>query len=244
MIVSASDIVASDDYSWFPAIDGFTLRADPLSLAVLGEFHQVDIIIGTNTNEGTMFVNLDITEAGYILKAQSTFGPNAEKVLAMYPSSNYKSPGFADAAVFTDYFFYCPSRRLVRLLTNATAFMYQFAHIPSFVRCPGFLCKFVGDGVFHTSELFFVWSNSLPFPGYNFTAAETLLTHEMSNFWGSFATIGKPVTKYSPVSWTPYSLQHEEYLILNTTALAVHFHYKEKFCEMWDSITPVSGMMP
>ena len=43
---------------WGPVIDGVELTRSPADLAAEGKLHDVPVLLGTNRDEGTMFVRL------------------------------------------------------------------------------------------------------------------------------------------------------------------------------------------
>ena len=112
-----------------------------------GQFNRVRLIAGTNRDENTWFQGNTELRTGHVQTADdyqksiaTTFGKNAEAVLALYPVSSYPTPSNALAAVTGDRGFICGTRRSIQLLSGlgVTTFGYEFATVPplrSATRC-------------------------------------------------------------------------------------------------------------
>ena len=96
---------------WTPVVDGVTFLDAPDRVAAAGNTTKVPIIVGSNSNEGTLFVtsvprNVSaLVYSGFLAKV---FGFElAIKVGLHYFSTNYESPWWALAAVVGDYLVRC-----------------------------------------------------------------------------------------------------------------------------------------
>jgi para-nitrobenzyl esterase len=237
--LSALDLLkAQQTFSgWEPVVDGDFLIEDPLVSLLNGNLAAgVDLMIGDVRNEGTMFVNLSMTESDYVQKVNAVFGTTlGAQVLDQYPSAVWGSPGQAAAAVEGDYFFTCPARQmLLNAQQQRRLFQWEFVHMPSWVKCPGFFCPVAPQGVAHFDEVYFVWGHSPDAIFVPFSADEVALSATMRQMWVSFATNGIP----SP-NWPQWEDSHESYLILNTTTpLQSASRYDHAHCEFWRRVTP------
>lgn len=131
--------------SWGPVVDGVAhgLPETPLHALSHGRGNPVPTIVGTNHDEGSLFVLLypllvpgaslpprpaDLRKM--ILKvfggpwANATAASAAKVAAALqtfYPSAEYPSEFWRNAALIRDYVFACPSRRLARALDSSRA---------------------------------------------------------------------------------------------------------------------------
>lgn len=234
---------ARPDLTFGPIIDGVFMPQDPLSLAATQTYNKVEVLLGSNTDEGTMFVNLTQTTDDYYHLLNVSFPQHHQIIAQMYPVSAFSSPGYAAAAIYGDYFFTCSGLRMIKLMAQQSPslnfYIYHWAHIPSWISQSPVWSEYVPWKVFHSAEMWSVFSN--PPPGFSFDQDELLLTQQVSDFWMSFAVAGQPVSKVSPVSWPSVtaSQQATPYIVLNTSQLQILANYKERECSFWESITPI-----
>jgi len=155
---------------WGPAVDGTdtALPDVPIKLIRRGEWNTVPIIMGTNHDEGTLFVpatSFIAPGTHYPLKDKDLHtamlhffnATTVQQVETLYKADNYKDDDWRAAAVLRDFFFTCGTRRAAREIAGAgqPVFLYQFAFDYG-----GPEYKLLGD--FHASELQFVWGNAFP----------------------------------------------------------------------------------
>jgi para-nitrobenzyl esterase len=229
---------------WAPVVDGKQLTADPQILAAQKKFAPgIQVALGTNLNEGSIFIygvyGFSVTSAEYEQQLQFDFGPIlAPEILAQYPVSDYPDPFHALSEVFTDFAFACPARRTARWLTNASipTYLYQFTHELDEINIfdPSFF------GVFHSSELFFVFN--IPDGFYNFKVPIIFGPHERElafnfvDFWSQFAGSGNPGSA-GGVKWPLYNLQSDQNVRLDLN-ITIDQHLKQQKCDFWDQIQP------
>ena len=177
-----------------PLIDGQIL-CQPLTVAFSkGEIQQVPIMIGTNSNEGTLLRP-----------------PAATKLLADLPPAAvagarayYGAPAADDYALarrlFRDAVFTAPARWIARHVgASQPAYLYHFDYVASYFRSKS-------DGVAHGFEIPFVFDSWRHIPRASLILsgedkAETALVHSC---WVSFAKAGQPSCAGGP-SWPRYT---------------------------------------
>lgn len=177
-----------------PLIDGQILR-QPLTVAFSkGEIQHVPIMIGTNSNEGTLLRP-----------------PAAAKLLADLPPTvvagaraYYGAPATDDYALarrlFRDAVFTAPARWIARHVgTSDPAYLYHFDYVASYFRAKS-------DGVAHGFEIPFVFDSWKHIPHASLILsgedkAETALVHSC---WVSFAKTGQPACAGGP-TWPRYT---------------------------------------
>jgi para-nitrobenzyl esterase len=209
-----------------------------------GGENAAELLIGTNTDEGNLFVfpsnplgiwgvpayenfvDLLINSHDPALKFNSSM---MQKVYALYPGGagdNRKMAG----AVLTDFAFLCGSHFAAANKAAAggsnKVYMYRFNLRPE---CMNALDPET-PGMFHTLEIPFVFETPLAAGDCIFTEAESKVMISMSQLWVDFATKGKPST-----SWPEYTASKEENVVfqrmdnLNTESM-----YNKGKCAFWE----------
>ncbi len=214
--------------SYGPNLDGYVLTDSPLSVMSAGKQNDVPVMLGTNKNEGSIFI-LQVpllTEAAYRAAVQRFFPGITAQVLARYPVSDYGSPRAAFEAIVSDLAFICPARAGARALAarQPNTFVYHFTHG---INSPtlGFL------GAFHGFELVFVFGNfDMIMP----TREELELSNAMRAFWTNFAKGGDPNGTGLP-TWPAYTLDGDRHLNLDVP-VSTGTALRREFCDFWTRV--------
>ncbi len=170
-----------------PNIDGWVLPEAPWQSFRHGRVAHVDSLSGTNRDEGTFFtVGSALTsESAYQAAVEALVPGHGADILRLYPVSAYPSVTAAYDAFLTDAVFTCPTRDQARYVTALAThvYLYHFTRLNH----AGML---LGLGVFHSSELPYVFGDFVP----PFTAddTDTALSNTMMNYWTRFAATGDP----------------------------------------------------
>jgi para-nitrobenzyl esterase len=254
--------------SFFPDVDGVIIPQEPLDALALGEFNHVPVIIGTNHDEGRLFIALaydlnplagPLTAAEYpaavesiaaaaVAEGEELGGGSGNPGLVEqitteieneYPLSNYPSPDLALAAIFTDSAFSCPADS-TRDLTSlqVPTFGYEFNDENAPM---DFLPPVTFPyGATHTDELQFLF----PFPA-TLTSKEQRLAATMKDYWANFAANGYP-SKFGHPLWPPFSilLGDDQSLVPPTPTTEFNFFNSHK-CAFWLEVllqTAVEGV--
>ena len=194
-------------FVYLPTFDGVTFPEQPLAVLRAGRGSDTPMILGTNTNEATIFhgglIGMAVTtEAEYqaaLGRAVNVLGitpAQAAMIGARYPASRYPSPNDALMAVTTDGLFTCAARYVARAQQAAgrPVRLYRFDQEPARVLLPGL-------GVFHAAELSFVWGTMGGLLG-DSSSAPALGT-AMRGYWTRFAATGDPAGSPAWPLWTP-----------------------------------------
>jgi para-nitrobenzyl esterase len=214
---------------WSPVVGTTNLPTQPAVAFAAGQFSKVPLLIGTNENEGTVFVAAgDVhpaDDAAYQIAIGTTYGPWAPQVRAQYPSASFTSPSAALAEALADDHFVCSSRRVVRAVAGAgqSAWLYSFRHAIA----PGDL------GAFHSSEVAFVFGTKAG--GRVLTADELPLSSAMMGYWSRFAATGDP-NRADAVAWPVYETASDRNLDLDLT-ISGNAGLKRANCDFWDAIS-------
>jgi para-nitrobenzyl esterase len=207
-----TDLMFADGFDYWPNVDGAVLPDEPWALFESGRFAHVPLIIGTNADEGTVFVlGLPIKTAQAWREHLGRRHPGAEaEVQAEYAASD---SGVRDAAArwVNDWYFHGSTRAVARAVSahGVPVFVYNFSRVP-----PG---RPRSLGAFHSAEIAYVFGNGFVygngrkgFPA-PFEEADRALGHAMSGAWVQFTRTGDPNGPELPV-WPRYDRSTDQHM--------------------------------
>jgi para-nitrobenzyl esterase len=218
----------AEGVNWFPSIDGVDVPDDPQKLFAAGQFTKVDTLIGTNKNEGSVFLlgAKLTTDAEYLQILEAVKPGHGAAIAAQYPSATYGSPKAALAEALGDNTFVCATRRMMRAIAKggAPTYVYQFTHV---------LVTPLGPelGAFHGSEIPFIFGN--PFYATKLTDQEKPLSKTMIGYWSRLAASGDP-NGGGAFPWPKYDAANDQSIVLDLT-LSTQKGLKKSDCDFWDS---------
>ncbi len=214
-----------------PNVDGLVIEK-PLSVAMMAPPSTRPLILGNVRDEGTLFHSLLFSqevpdEAAYRAALATRFSPPVvDAIVARYPVATYGSANRALAEVTGDAVFLCPSRRAARAIAAAGAPLYRYSFEHALEQ------PFAANlGVFHSSELPFVFGNDA-FP-LGRVGAATELSKTIQAYWVRFAKTYDPNGDTAP-AWPAYD-ETEPYLVFDTE-LRTARGIKAADCAFWDSL--------
>jgi para-nitrobenzyl esterase len=240
--------------AFFPNVDGVLIPREPVISLLLGKFNHVPLLMGTNHDEGRLFIAIDFdlnplagplnaaeyptAIAAIATAAVAEGGSNnpqlVEKItgeiLKEYPLGQYSSPDLALSAVFTDSSFSCPSNLALQLTSfQVPTFGYEFNDEQAPI---AFLPPVTFPyGATHTDELQFLF----PF-GANLTAGEQKLATTMKEYWTTFAANGDPNLASRPF-WPPFSIFVNDDQSLKPAVPNVEFNFASAHkCHFWTAV--------
>ncbi|XP_052437558.1 cholinesterase-like isoform X1 [Carassius gibelio] len=233
-----------------PTVDGEFLADMPSDVIQSGHFLKTELLLGLNRDEGTYF--LIYGAPGFGIHNQSLI--TRDQFLA---GVSLSLPGFSDiareAAVFQytdwtdeqskpknrealgwlvgDRYISCPllefARRYVE--NGGSARVFLFDHHSSFNPWPGWM------GVMHGDEIPFVFGIPLN-QAFGFSKEEEALSRRIMKHWSNFARSGDPSVQ--GVDWPPFTLEHQQYVTLNTGLSQTLRMLRAQQCKFWDSFLP------
>ena len=213
--------VATSTMPWQPVLDGDVLPAPPIDLIAAGAARDIDVIVGTNTDDWRLWLVVSgaiaaITDeiltgpaATYGYQSIAAYGLTPQPALAAY-RRRYPEAGPGDllTKVQTDWWMRIPALSLAEAHVNATSrtYMYEFAW-PS----PGL-------GAVHALEVPFVFDTLSP----DAPLFGPLLGHHppqqladvIHAAWVSFARTGDP-------GWPAYDLERRATMRFDTPSQVV-----------------------
>ncbi|OQR65599.1 carboxylesterase [Streptomyces maremycinicus] len=176
-----------------PVVDGDLLPLPPIEAITAGAGGDVDVLIGTNSDEFRLFLvptgMLDVLGDAHLRDAAAGYGLDPDEAVTAYLQDNPDaSPGEMLSALTTDWFYRLPAIRLAeaRAVQRGATHLYEFGWRP-----PTFEGRV---GACHTAEIPFVFDNLddpalLPLLGLD---PPQELADTMHSAWISFATDGDP----------------------------------------------------
>lgn len=193
---AAADIMATPDVAssveFGPEVDTLYMPDQPRTLYDMGKVAKIPYLLGSNTDEGTLFLpaTKPMTQNDYLAVLTQIFGATgAAAVNSLYPMANFASgvPNPATAAlarVIGDSRLVCPTFDSATRMahTSTPVYMYNFD-----VPVPAAISTTLGAT--HGSELTSVFGTS---PTFAADAASKAVSDLMQRYWTNFARTGNP----------------------------------------------------
>jgi para-nitrobenzyl esterase len=233
--VSAAELLANlpqggggvvPSFTFQPVVDGGFLPDQPRALFDAGRFARVPYVLGSNTDEGTLFflgVPPVTTEAAYLAALQARYGALAPRVAAVYPAADFPTPQDALARAFGDGILVCTTYDTARRAAagGARTYLYTFAR-----EIPIPLLQQLGLRAFHGSEIVYVFGSITP-P----TPDDGAIGETMRDYWTRFARSGSPNT-HGVFKWPRFTQANDRRINLDVqTTVLTGFRRRE--CEFW-----------
>jgi para-nitrobenzyl esterase len=232
---SSTDFFFSDSANWFPIVDGWNLPDTPGKLLAAGSFEKVPTIVGSNADEGTLFLFLAgdkatiPDDAAFEALAEQIVPGHGAEVVAAYPSAMYGSSKKAATVAVGDAAFICPTRRTARAFAKAgvPTYLYHFTYPPE-----GAL---LGNlGAFHSSEVKYVFGNPGQLLPQALTDEELPLSAAIMGYWSRHAAKGDPNGE-AALAWPKYDAAKDENIVLDLK-ISTQAGLKNDLCDFWDGV--------
>jgi para-nitrobenzyl esterase len=223
-IADARKLSAEDIYKhagpglggWWPNFDGFVLLGDQYKLYEEGKYNDTPILIGTNADEGALFVastNMD----KYKASVESGYGEFARNILAAYPDISEQGALRSARDLSRDATFGWGTWSWAKLQSSTgkdKVFVYYFNHRPNYPDQP----QFKSWGPAHGSEISFVFGNFTK--GMPATPEDKKVSEQLQSYWANFAKYGNPNGKGLP-EWPAFTNAKPQYMELDTPSKAI-----------------------
>jgi para-nitrobenzyl esterase len=184
--------------SFWPVVDGYAITDDQYKLYEAGKYNDVNVIIGTNSDEGSMF-SYQMPVDAYKKHVHSIYGDWADKLLDIYPATNEKEVYFALSDIFRDGSFAWGTYAWANLQSNngkGHVYMYYFDQDSE-----NTIIRSQRGGASHVAEMPFIYGYN--FNGGKMTETEKHMQQIMSRYWINFTKTGNPNGESLPY-WTTY----------------------------------------
>lgn len=172
----------------WPIFDGYVLMGDQYKLYEAGHYNDTPILIGTNSDEGALFVASTTAEA-YQKNVRAGYGEYADKIFKAYPGGANAEALRSARDMFRDTAFAWPTWSWARLQSNTgkgKVYVYYFSHRPNYPHLP----QFKDWGAAHAGEIAYVFGNFTPMMPER--PSDRTVSDEMSSYWVNFAKTGDP----------------------------------------------------
>jgi para-nitrobenzyl esterase len=179
----AADLLKGGTRFW-PVFDGQVLLGDQYELYQAGRFNDTPVLIGTNSDEGAMFLRPGATIDGFVAQIRNGYGERADAILAAYPHATAAQAVKSSKDIFRDSVFAWPSWAWARLQSEkgkGKAYVYYFDHRTP--RAP--------EGATHGAEIAYVFGN-LRTMGRTPRPEDEAMSELMRSYWANFARTGDP----------------------------------------------------
>ena len=208
---------------FWPNFDGYVLPGDQYNLYEEGRYNDTPILIGTNSDEGALFV-ATTTAPAYEKSVHTGYGDYADKILAAYPTGSDAEALRSARDLARDSTFGWGTWAWARLESKrgkSKVYVYYFSHRPPY---PNTL-QFKSWGAAHGAEISYVFGNFTPsMPP---SAEDRAVSDTVSSYWVNFAKTGNPNGQGMP-AWPAFSNAKPEVMNLNDPSKAIPLPNAEK----------------
>ncbi|XP_064471432.1 acetylcholinesterase-1-like [Ornithodoros turicata] len=212
-----------------------------------GDYHPVELLIGTNKNEGTFFVynflgrglhyynveRITKDELGFYMvfffRSVIDHGANEirEHYLGRTEIEETKKLLQQGSDSVGDFLITCPTRYFAERYKSKAGrtYYYQFSHRPSFSFWPEWM------GVVHFDEFPFVYAHVMARPDLA-SAQEIHLSRQLVHIWTTFAKMGR-APNFGKVAWPQYSRKAPYMVDVKLERFAIKKGPQEEGCNFW-----------
>ena len=167
-------------------IDGYLIPEDLSVTFAQGRQSEVDVLAGSNSNEGTFFQFGGPMQAeAFLNQTKQRFGELADGFLKLYPAGNDAEANTSYLAAYSDETSWNMRQSAVaQARRGKKSYVYYFTRVPR-----GADGAPSPRGATHTAEIQYAFNNPT---GLNWDDVDRKLADTMSSYWVNFATKGDP----------------------------------------------------
>lgn len=225
--VDAQTLLKTPGNFW-PIVDGYAIQGDQYKLYQQGKYNDVDILIGTNSDEGAMFAHPSSLDQ-YLGQMKEKYGPYYDKMIKAYPVGKEEETVNSAADLFRDAGFAWPTYSWAQLQSQTgkgKIFVYYFDPIQQ----ADPVTHKIPRGANHASEIAYVFKTlDLKWA----TESDRNLSEIMCSYWVNFAKNGNPNGSNLP-QWPAYDNQKQTVMYLKNTSEPNTWAHKDKLILMDD----------
>lgn len=204
---------------FWPNVDGQLIPDDQFRLYQSGRFNDTPVLVGTNSNEGSLFTPPPVSPDDFTQAVKTGYADKAAAVLAAYPHQTDAEALQAKADLFRDTAFAWPTWAWCRLQAGrGKGAVYAYYLDYRTERNP--------DGSNHGDEMHFVFGNEAP-PFGAANERERELTEQFMGYWTNFARTGNPNGPGLP-AWPQFTVANPQLLGLGNRSEALPVPHLEQ----------------
>ena len=166
-------------------VDGYWIPEDLSLTFAKGHQNAVDLLVGSNKDEGTFFARPGLTAERFTAQARQRFGVLADEFLAEFPAADDEQASASYLKSFSD-----EATWAMREFAEAQAKQGNSAYVYYFTRVPPTLPDRPSRGATHVAEIPYMFDNLAP--PVPWTDVDRRLADVMSSYWVNFARSGDP----------------------------------------------------
>jgi len=225
--VSGEELINKTSGSQFwPVVDGKAIIGDIYQQYERGDYNDVDVLIGYNSDEGSLFVyqmKLDQYKA-----MTQQYGEAADKMMEAYPATNDQEALWAVQDIFRDTAFGWGTWAWANLQSKNSkknVYMYYFDQ-----NSQNSILKFPIRGATHVAEMPFIYD----WHWGEMTDVDTHMAQIMPQYWINFIKSGNPNADGLPF-WTTY--KQDEPTVMNMhNGFSLTKAPNQKQMEFWEEL--------
>jgi para-nitrobenzyl esterase len=193
---------------FWPVADGETIATNQYELFEAGKFNDTPILVGTNSDEGGLFMRDSLTGEAFEKRIRGQYAAGADAILKAYPHATDAEATRSARDIFRDSTFAWPTWAWATLQSKNgknKAFIYYFDH-----RTPA-----SPEGANHADEIAYVFGN-LGGAGRSNGPEDKAVSELLSSYWINFAKKGDPNGPGLPV-WPSFDEKEQKTMFFDKT---------------------------
>ena len=211
-------IASNPDFSNYDSlaiVDGEVIPDEVATIFAEGRQLDVPVLIGSNSDEGTTFLEFFTPvygegKEGFEGFTKATLPEAIEATAALYPANDKSKADESWGNLFSDVYFAYPMRAWARSMASvkSPAYLYWFTWHPPIENSERYRA-------FHGAEIGYVFGN-LELFGAVPTPADHAFSDKIASIWAQFAKTGSPNGE-GLAEWPAYTAENEAYMELGRT---------------------------